>query len=1234
MSYLSTLLFQLFSLHLVRADGGTCQAENHPIYVKYFYSTISSENVVQEVPSLFCNGSGVSPGNEEVAMDAGPDTCCPCGKGILLCESLDDAFSSLANEITSQGGLYASIAMNGTEDSSAYILLHPHTLNGNWGEIAIHGLGDVSIECEPGAGLVISMFSTVIIEGTSWKECGLVKKQGSIKFHGALVIFDSYNVSLCDVAFEGSRGSSVLIKSTLESGSGYWIFQRCYFGANRESPTAVLGGGSVYYYLEGKATGSLAFIDSQFVSNVASNGGAVYIISYLCTNLTFSDCNFTNNTAVQGNGGAVFVKMDDLSSTLACENSIFNKNRAANKGGAVYITQGGEYLWKWSLFLDNTAEKGGAIYYIPEHTYLGANHDFLDCSWRNNSARNSGGAVSFMSSTSLSFNYCIWSSNNADTSAAIFALNIAKVTVINSVLVRNYVRSILYNQDGTNCIVNVNTSKTLLTNVRVQESTGSGLCSYHSDIQLSGINNFTKNLGYKGGGINLVSTSLLYFLHSESKLIFNANNATYGGGVYQKNFGTTACLFQYPKKPTSIEVIFENNYGYITGNSIYFTTPTMQCIVELETFGISFFGVNSPAARLNFTNPSINLVLGQTVTLNASVADYFGNPSNVYVDVLLLPATDQLVQDVPYTLQGFRGFTIQNGSTATTVYITGENQNETSKNYNLHFESSTASIGTGTNLSLNILPCPFGFSYSPFSAQCVCDSSNLYCNLDSAYACVLRGSWHGMVDGTYVTSPCYSGYCDNIVNCNGCANNQEFIDEYCQLPAQDANEQCEAYRQGILCTECQDNYAFTFGAINCVSIDTCQGANAFIPFIVMVAFQVIFVIALVIVLKLGYGTKSAYVYAFVYYYSIVRTLIPANKVSPSLLLVISIFESMTQLNPQFLGYVDICFPTEITILEQKVLQYINPILITLMVLGLVFLSRYCSKYVNFKDNTPVRAICLLILLSFTALSITSYKILTPITFEGLNQTYVSIQPSVAYFSEEHIYFFIIASLVTGVFVVPFTLFLLLAPSLMRVCNLVRVKPLLDEFQGCYKDRYRWMAEFYFLCRLVYLILGHSFNASFDYSEYLFQLLSFGFANFHLFLQPYKDNKLNIADVILLSDITLVTLLYSGTADVLFAGSHTLRSVLTYFLILLPVFVLVCLLISTFNPKSYLKNKLMAILCKRLSRSKQDSQNAFPSAIALLHPLVNDDGGKVESQKEEPKRQFRESVLEIPDSSHP
>ena len=292
---------------------------------------------------------------------------------------------------------------------------------------------------------------------------------------------------------------------------------------------------------------------------------------------------------------------------------------------------------------------------------------------------------------------------------------------------------------------------------------------------------------------------------------------------------------------------------------------------------------------------------------------------------------------------------------------------------------------------------------------------------------------------------------------------------------------------------------------------------------------------------------------------------------------------------------------------------------------------------NFRNNTPVRAICLLILLSFTSLGLTSYRILNPVTFVGTNQTYVSIHPSVVYFSGEHFYFFLIASLVMAVFVIPFTLFLFLAPCLMRVCNLVRIKPFLDEFQGCYKDQYRWMAGFYFFCRLAYLFLGFSFTVFFDNSEYMLQLLSVGIVIFHFLLQPYKDNKLNVTDAILLTDIMLITMLYGDSADIFFATLHDFRTILSYTLIVLPLLVLFCLFVSTLHLKSTLKNKVTTFLNKRSSRRGEQVQGSTfsLSTTYLLRPLIDDsgNGGDGESENEEDKRKFRESMLEMEDSSY-
>ena len=158
---------------------------------------------------------------------------------------------------------------------------------------------------------------------------------------------------------------------------------------------------------------------------------------------------------------------------------------------------------------------------------------------------------------------------------------------------------------------------------------------------------------------------------------------TYGGGIYQNNPGTGLCRFNFSEQ-TSIGITFQNKYALITGNSIYFTKPTNQCTSELQVLGINISMVSSPTI-IKFTNDFVILLLGQNVILNASVTDSFGNPVNVCVYMLLHP------WNTPYTLKGVYAFTIQNGMTSASAYITGQNQ--ASGKYNFHFVPFTALDG-------------------------------------------------------------------------------------------------------------------------------------------------------------------------------------------------------------------------------------------------------------------------------------------------------------------------------------------------------------------------------------------------------------------------------------------------------------------------------------------------------------------------------------------------------------
>ena len=102
-------------------------------------------------------------------------------------------------------------------------------------------------------------------------------------------------------------------------------------------------------------------------------------------------------------------------------------------------------------------------------------------------------------------------------------------------------------------------------------------------------------------------------------------------------------------------------------------------------------------------------------------------------------------------------------------------------------------------------------------------------------------------------------------------------------------------------------------------------------------------------------------------------------------------------------------------------------------------------------------------------------------------------------------------------------------------NLTKIKPILDEYQACYKDKCRWVASYYFTCRFVVFFLS-IFDFGVYGNIYMFQIIFLLIFGFHTAVQPYTANWLNVVDAVLLLDLTLITFLYGSTADVLFTGS--------------------------------------------------------------------------------------------------
>ena len=184
-------------------------------------------------------------------------------------------------------------------------------------------------------------------------------------------------------------------------------------------------------------------------------------------------------------------------------------------------------------------------------------------------------------------------------------------------------------------------------------------------------------------------------------------------------------------------------------------------------------------------------------------------------------------------------------------------------------------------------------------------------------------------------------------------------------------------------------------------------------------------------------------------------------------------------------------------------------------------ARYSLRIAHYISCCIICVICLLILLSYTSLATTSLQLLRPLKLRENNRYRTFLSPHVVYFTGRHLIYALVALLCEVVLVIGLPLLLLFEPLMKKKITLTRIKPLLDQFQGCYKDKYRWFAAYYLICRQVIILIVYVGNANYCNMLFYLQTAYIIIAMIHIWIQPYKNIFLNILGGIFLLTLVLV-----------------------------------------------------------------------------------------------------------------
>ena len=616
------------------------------------------------------------------------------------------------------------------------------------------------------------------------------------------------------------------------------------------------------------------------------------------------------------------------------------------------------------------------------------------------------------------------------------------------------------------------------------------LYSYSGDLHYHGVNVFRNNTGRHCGGALVLSMNSHIYLHKGTQVYIIENTALkYGGGICVDDGLVPrvhdVCFWQVVDPDINNTFVYlEGNIAPITGYEIYAGTID-NCINLFSTYeekggpqhlpelshGIfsdvflyefvnssslsSLYPVSSQPLTVCFCHQGPELMCNVSV-VQQNIIVFPGQSFNVLavgVGVGVSPAVVRSRISSKYDIS--REVQTLGNACEPLNYTILAPENTSEILVQLTVEGSYLVPGYIKYLNLTTLNCPKGFILQQL--KCVChpmlQRASVQCNINTQSFTRSGSVWIGLgsdEEGLLIHMYCPNAYCK--VQETG-------------LKLTSLDTQCAFSHSGVLCGSCKSGLALMLGSSKCQS---CSSMYLLLTLPLLAAG-----VLLVMVLgRLDLTVASGTINGLVFYANVVKASSDA-LISNSVSKYFTILSAWLNLD---LG-IETCFFSHLDMFWKVFLQFAFPLYIWLLVAAIILLSRYSTVAARLSGSNSVPVLATLFLLSYAKVLAT---IIVAFSFTSLEAEKISPlvwlhDGNLRFLQGKHIALVVVSTLFALFYIVPFTLLLLFAPVLRRVHNyrmvrlVQRLKPLLDAFQGPYKDRFHWWPGLMLMIRIIVFV---------------------------------------------------------------------------------------------------------------------------------------------------------------------
>ena len=420
-----------------------------------------------------------------------------------------------------------------------------------------------------------------------------------------------------------------------------------------------------------------------------------------------------------------------------------------------------------------------------------------------------------------------------------------------------------------------------------------------------------------------------------------------------------------------------------------------------------------------------------------------------------------------------------------------------------------------TTLEVVLEPCPPGFMFSDYNAQCECIVSrtdqNLAisgCELKSFRAYFDQFYWIGYESNSteqLVISACPYRYCYQEYSSDqllpGVADRQVLDRFVCGNTS----------RTGLLCGQCIDGYSVALNSPT-FACQKCKGSYylgilyLFLSYIIPVT--ILFYVIMAYDIRMTTGPIGAFLFfsqivGSQYHYTLVYSINANTATTVAISNILLAFYSISNLNffnHSIFSYCLFKRAGTIDIIAFELLLSFYPVI---LIVVYFLVRKYCFchsrfRYFNrwrFSSNAISHGVSAFLIFCFAKITLLAFALLIPAELRHSDGTgfeiVVYLQGNLKYFREFSYNMYVLVSVFTIVIVITIpTLILLFHPIMMQVadyfekgesrvvllinkCLLInKLKPILDSFQGDYKDSFRCFAGLQiFLYRILFFLIA-------------------------------------------------------------------------------------------------------------------------------------------------------------------